>query len=185
MKKQPINKFLIIFLFLKASVLLNAEEIGTAFGVTLGKEFPKTIPTISTSTNGAIVFHDFKPNNVKYIESVMTVSFVTDKTNYVCSIGGVGKFQSKLDQDEAADILKDLLSAKYMTSTSRKKESAFRKTFSIEQGSRSVSIKKEINLSNFPRAYQISVDYGDEVLAQQVLDYQKQLKLKQTKSDSF
>lgn len=185
MKNQPLIKFFVVFLLLKLSTFLKAEEIGTAFGVTLGKPFPKTIPTISTTTNGAFVFHDFKPNNVKYIESVMTASFVTDKTNYVCSISGYGNFKSKLEQDEAVDILKDLLSTKYTTSTSRKKQSAFRNIFSIEQGSRTVSIQTEINLSNFPMAYQISIIYLDEVFARQILDYQKQLKLKQTKSDSF
>lgn len=184
--KINIPKFkLVLVLSLSTTNLLSSEEIGTAFGVTIGKPFPESVSTISTTTNGAIVIHIFKPKNIKYIESVATASFVNDKTNYVCSITGFGNFETKTEQDEAAEVLKALLATKYTTSTSRKKESVLQRRFSIEQGSRSVSIETELNLSNFPRGHQISVNYADEVLARQILDYQKRLKIKQTNSDSF
>ena len=179
------NFILAVVLSLSTENLLSAEEIGTAFGVTIGKPFPETISTISKTTNGVIVIHIFKPKNIKYIETVATASFVNDKTNYVCSITGFGNFETKTEQDEAAEVLKGLLETKYTTSTSRKKESVLQRRFSIEQGSHSVSIETEINLSNFPRAHQISVNYADEVLARQIIDYQKRLKIKQTNSDSF
>lgn len=185
MKNIILRLFLIIFLHPSSGFLLQADEIGTAFGVTLGKPFPETISSTAVITNGAIIIHNFKPTNVKYIESVATASFVTEKTNYVCSITGFGNFESKLEQEEAVEILRDVISKKYTTPGSRKKESVLQKKFSIEQGSRSVTIEKQTDLSNFPRAYRFSINYGDELLARKILDSQKQLKLKETKSEVF
>lgn len=185
MKTQNIVFAFIAFLLSSNARFLWAEEIGTAFGVTIGKPFPENIPTTSVETNGAIIFHFFKPNNVKYIKTVGTASFLNSKTNYVCQINAFGEFDSRGDRDEAFDVLKKILSSKYTSETSKNEESLLKDKFYIKQGSRNVSIESKIDLKSFPRSYKIFVLYSDEILAKKIMDAHTEKKVNETNSDSF
>lgn len=186
--KMKTQKFIFPFIALLSSSnarFLLAEDIGTAFGVTLGKPFPENIPTTSIEKDGPILFHFLKPVNVKYINTVGTVSFSDSKTNYVCQINGFGKSDSKVERDEAFQILKKILSSKYKSETSETEESLLKNEFSIKQGSRYVSIKSKTVLKDFPKSYQIDVSYSDEILAKHLMDAHMQKKVTETKSESF
>lgn len=172
-----------LFALLTASFLAKAENIGTAFGVTIGQPIPESVSLLSSSTNGPLVISRFRPSGVRYIDSVYVTSYVTKDTNAVVCVTGFASFENRHDSEEAFEVVKEVLIKKYVTDKSRTRNGF--NEFVIDQGDRSVRLKSQIELSRFPRSYGIHVSYGDEKLAQVASDAQKAKLVKETPSTNF
>jgi hypothetical protein len=178
-------KFAMVLLLNWISFLALSDEISAAFGITLGQKIPENVKIDSCETNGNFLLSFFKTADVKYIEEIAIASYIDTGTNFVAYINGYGKFDSEFKQQEAYEVLKDVISKKYLNKNSRFKESLSKNKFKIEQGARSVEISKIVDLKRFPLSYRIAIIYADEILCRKLVESDMERKSKDVKINQF
>lgn len=169
---------------LAATSPMLADELGTAFGVTIGKPLPDNASVSRNETNGVIATSFLQPtNSVKYLQRFMVVRLVTEETNVVVSLTGRGAFGEKSERDEAFDVLKEVITKKYKTDSARTAETLNR--FTIWQGTKVAELSKDMDIKQFPSSYIVTLQYSDETLAELAVKAQKARKVQETPTDGL
>lgn len=157
-----ILRFLFIIVIASSSgYLLQADEIGTAFGITIGKPIPENIETVHAVTNKHIVNQSIAFPNTRYISSVWVSSISTKTNRIVFNIQASGRFKYISDLENAYEYFKSIIKEKYGTNIFEN-QSGNNKKARLHQGNRYVEIIADYQRKEPDDNYTLIINYGDD-----------------------